>query len=201
LDPIDRGLESLFNGLAGHNALFDSLAKFAATDLVFFVLPAVLLLWFWPSPSRATRQRYVGAIVVCGVIALAIGVVAGSLRTESRPFVGDTSVVRLIPHGADNSFPSDHTLLAFSVSWVILWWKRVAGLAALALATLVALGRVIVGVHWPIDVVGSAVIALVAAGIAVYTVPLWAYPQRVAAGLLPDWIVADPDGEASAPAA
>ncbi len=199
MDPIDRGLEGLVNGLAGHNALIDSLARFAASDLVFFVVPVVLLLWFWPSPSQATRQRYVGAIVVGGVLALAIGTFAGALRTESRPFAVDATVTKLIPHAADNSFPSDHALLAFSVSWVILWWRRAAGAVALALACLVALGRVVVGVHWPIDVVGSALIALLAAWIAVFSVPLWAYPQRVASRVLPEWLVASPESDADDP--
>jgi undecaprenyl-diphosphatase len=160
---------------------------------VFFVVPAALLLWFWPSPSRALRQRYVGAIVVAGVLALAAATVAGGWHYDARPFVTDASVHPLLAHGADNGFPSDHALLAFTVAGVIAWWRRAAGVTALALATLVALARVIVGVHWPIDVFTSALIGLVAAAIATYTVPLWAYPQRVGARVLPSWLVAAPD--------
>jgi hypothetical protein len=87
VDPVDRGLEGLLNGLAGRNGALDALIKFAALDLVYLVVPLLLVLWFWRSPTQALRQRLVGAIVVAVALAYAGGVLARALHGESRPFV------------------------------------------------------------------------------------------------------------------
>lgn len=59
------------------------------------------------------------------------------------------------------AFPSGHTATAFVLAGVILlhlsadWRRRLAGLL-LALAGLIGLSRIMVGAHWPLDVLGGA---------------------------------------------
>jgi hypothetical protein len=65
-----------------------------------------------------------------------------------------------------NSFPSGHSATAFMMAGIMCLVYRNWGLRALllALASLVALSRVAVGAHWPIDVVGGAGLGWLAAG-------------------------------------
>jgi membrane-associated phospholipid phosphatase len=55
------------------------------------------------------------------------------------------------------SFPSGHAAAAFALAgiWVMTLRGRLIRLVLLLLATLVALSRVMVGVHWPIDLLGG----------------------------------------------
>jgi membrane-associated phospholipid phosphatase len=55
------------------------------------------------------------------------------------------------------SFPSGHAAAAFALAgvWVMTLRARLVRLALLALATLVALSRIMVGVHWPADLLGG----------------------------------------------
>jgi membrane-associated phospholipid phosphatase len=62
------------------------------------------------------------------------------------------------PGYSHNSFPSGHTLTAFTAAGVLAAFTRAKGLRVLwlALAAVVGLSRVAVGVHWPMDVLGGA---------------------------------------------
>lgn len=63
----------------------------------------------------------------------------------------------LLVDAPENSFPSQHTTVVFAFAWPLFYlqdrWQ--AGLVALALASLVGISRVYVGVHFPIDIVGA----------------------------------------------
>jgi membrane-associated phospholipid phosphatase len=74
--------------------------------------------------------------------------------------------VKLISHSADASFPSDHCLVAGAVAMVTLLAWRWLGIIAVALALLIAWGRVFVGVHYPGDVLAGLAIGAICACIA-----------------------------------
>ena len=82
-----------------------------------------------------------------------------------QPFVvGD--FVPLIPHVADNGFPSDHTLLVAALASVIFLHNRFVGIVLFLVAIAVGFSRVFAGLHHTIDVVGSIGIAIVVTYIA-----------------------------------
>jgi undecaprenyl-diphosphatase len=86
--------------------------------------------------------------------------IASSLYDNPRPFVvGDFTP--LIPHAANNGFPSDHTLLVSAIAAVCSFYSRRVGAILWMIALYVGMSRVYVGVHHPVDIVGSAVIAVV----------------------------------------
>ncbi len=61
----------------------------------------------------------------------------------------------------DASFPSGHTTSSFACSWVL--FKRLPkkfGIPALIAASLIALSRLYVGVHYPTDVIAGVVIGI-----------------------------------------
>ncbi len=187
-------VQDLVNGMARHVGPLDQVMKFSAADLVFFVAPLLLLLWFWPAPSaaRALNQRVAGAALIGILIAALGGMVAGHLYHEARPFVSDLSTRQLIGHSADNSFPSDHTWFAFAAGTAIVWWRRLVGALALVVALLIGFARVFVGVHWPVDILAGALIGLVAGSLAAWTVPWWTGLQRWGARFLPSLLLARP---------
>ncbi len=90
-----------------------------------------------------------------------IGIVAfagSQLYNNPRPFVVDT-FTPLVSHIPDNGFPSGHTLVASAVAAVVFVFNRRLGVALWVIAILIGASRVYVGVHHPIDVIGSILIA------------------------------------------
>jgi undecaprenyl-diphosphatase len=63
-----------------------------------------------------------------------------------------------VPHSG--SFPSGHAATAFACATVLAWWDRRLAVPAFVVAAVIAWSRVYVGVHWPLDVLGGAVLGL-----------------------------------------
>lgn len=69
-----------------------------------------------------------------------------------------------------HSFPSGHATTAFAIGGVFFLGLRVAAwrIVALVVATLAALSRPVVGVHWPLDILAGAFGGWLAAALALY---------------------------------
>ena len=187
-------LERYLNGLTGHSSFLDSAIRFAASDLIAVTVPALLILWFLPgqSLSRARRQRIVAAAILGMGLSLVLGALLGHFYVVSRPFVVDPDVHPLISHSPDASFPSDHALAAFALAGALLRWQTSGGVIALALACAVSFARVVAGLHWPTDVIAGAFIGIVGGYASAAASDLLIGPQRLLAGLLPQWVVSKP---------
>jgi undecaprenyl-diphosphatase len=109
-----------------------------------------------------------GALHDAGVqaaITLALTHIAAQLlkRTITRPRPSGMSFEALVAAPDRFSFPSGHAIAASSLAFVFSWNFPAFAPALLILATLVAVSRVRLGVHYPGDVVAGQIIALVGA--------------------------------------
>lgn len=98
--------------------------------------------------------------VISAILAVIITLLSSHFIYDPRPFVVD-QVKPLIPHTADNGFPSDHTLVAALASMLIFVFNKKEGSLILILSIFVGVSRVLAEVHNPVDIIGSTVIALV----------------------------------------
>ena len=106
------------------------------------------------------------------VISMAITFIIGNLILKNliarqRPCWLDTQIALLIKSPKDYSFPSGHTGSAFAAAVVMfLGLPKKYGIPILVFACLMGLSRLYVGVHYPSDVLGGA---LIGTGIALFT--------------------------------
>lgn len=171
--------QSAFLALNAQPGTLDSmllLARFSASWLILLV-PAMLLgLWFLGG-RQGHRQALFCAVSI--LIALGLGFACGTLWFHPRPFMiplGHT----WISHPADNSFPSDHGTVMFSAAFALLSLRmRSIGLLMLLAALPVAWARIFLGVHFPLDMLGAALIS--GAGVCVAKVVWQALGQRMLA--------------------
>lgn len=135
-------------------------ATFAADYLLYIVPLALTIIWCWGE----RREVALRALCVC-LLALGLGQIISAVYFHPRPFmvpIGHT----FAQHAADASFPSDHGLLMFSVSFAFLMCHELLlGGAMLAIGVLIAWSRVYLGIHFPFDMVGAAIVAAAACGI------------------------------------
>ena len=94
--------------------------------------------------------------------------------TRIRPYDAVEGLVPLVKKLGDYSFPSGHTCASFSCA--VVYYKMypdIKGKGAMVLAVLIALSRLYVGVHYPTDVLGGAIVgwlsAILALKISVFT--------------------------------
>ena len=132
-----------------------SVAVFIAEQLI-VVVPLLLAgLWLW---GDLAKKRAVVAATLAGLLALGIAQLL-ALHYIPRPFASGVGRT-LIQHVPDSSFPSDHATLmaAVAASLLLIRETRAPGIALALLWLPLAWARVYVGVHFPSDVIGGAVV-------------------------------------------
>lgn len=137
------------------------MAMVCAEALILLVPLSLLCGWLFGGESLRTRLLQAGA---SGVLGLLIAQCIGMVWNHPRPFAMGLGH-QLLPHVADASFPSDHLTLMWSVAFSLLLHPRLRWLGAvLALLGLpMAWARIYLGVHFPLDMVGAALVAGIAA--------------------------------------
>lgn len=169
MPTIDSNLFLVINGFAGKSAILDAFGIFCAKPLVMVMAGAVAL----RSLTLAWRRSSLAAQSLTGIprgllaMSAALSVkylLAASGWLRLRPYMTLVGAHRIIsePHDAQ-SFPSGHSSVAFALAFTTLFADPASGRWMMVGATLVALGRVYVGVHYPFDVAAGAAVGFVTA--------------------------------------
>jgi undecaprenyl-diphosphatase len=163
---MDLSIFHALNGLAvHHDGSVEDPARFFAVEapVLFIVLLSALFLATGKLRSQHARHGVVAA-GFSALLALGIAQIVNHLWARPRPYVAHPGDAHLfVPATHDTSFPSDHATAAFAIAVAIALRSRRAGWLALVLATLVAISRVVVGTHYPSDVLAGAAIGTLSA--------------------------------------
>jgi undecaprenyl-diphosphatase len=119
--------------------------------------------------STSQRLKFFGVVAIGGVITLLLARLSSHFYHDPRPFVVG-KFVPLIPHGNDNGFPSDHTLISAFLAYATLYFSKKIGWTLVSIAVLIGISRVAAGVHHFTDIIGSFVIAGLGCWIAILLV-------------------------------
>lgn len=155
---MDLSIYHSLNNFAFHHTAVADIAKFFANDVIFITIALLALLCLFTGRLAPVRDRRgVLAGLVCAAVAVGVAALIGHLWYRARPFVAPSHHAHLlVQHARDASFPSDHvSALAGIAVALLLWRRRTLGLIVLAVTVLVAVARVMVGVHYPSDVLGG----------------------------------------------
>ena len=164
MEDLNHALFLWLNAPEHPSTLLLAIATFFA-EYAIWALP-VIIGFSWLRGSEHTREVLLEA-TASGLAGLLINQLIGLVWQHPRPFMiglGHT----LIPHAADSSFPSDHLTLLWAVAFSFLMHRspRLAGIALALLGLPVAWARIYLGVHFPLDMVGAALVAVLSAWLA-----------------------------------
>lgn len=134
--------------------------------ILWIVLGIVLLFW--------KKTRPIGLTMLISLLFdyLIINVTLKGLVARPRPFVENETIIPLVTNVSPyKSFPSGHSGGSFAAMFALYKWvPKKVGVPALILASLVALSRLYVGVHYPTDIIGGCIIGLLCGMLAYYLV-------------------------------
>ncbi len=158
---LDQRLFFWIHSFAGKSRLLDFLGIFLADYLGYFLIAAVIILVFRFFDDWKKRWHYFSLALLSAI--LSRGIFTELIRFfyyRPRPFLV-LNFTPLIVEMNEGAFPSGH--MSFYLALILpvflinkRWgWRLTAGVLLMGLA------RVFIGVHWPADILGGIVTALV----------------------------------------
>ncbi len=140
------------------------------------VLAAGLAGWVLTTTRGSQRWEVLRAALVGIALSELITQVLKRVADQPRP---TASVPGLDVHGYPkdpfgNAYPSAHTAVAVGLVTALWpWLTRPQRVVGVVVALLVALNRLYIGAHWPVDVVGGAAIGLLAGALCWLVAARW----------------------------
>ena len=158
IEGVNRSLFLTLNAPAGLVGIPLNLAIGAAKYSILML--AGIVVWQWLRGSSHDRSVIIH-VVLAVVPALVINYVVGLVFFHPRPFMVGLGHTYLA-HAPEASFPSDHATFMWTIAFGFLYWSptRPSSWIAVLLAALTSWARVFLGVHFPFDIAGSMVVAL-----------------------------------------
>lgn len=133
----------------------DVIVEFFATFLIWILYAGLVVLWF--IDGKIKKEQVLHALVAGG-IAWLIAFTIKRIFPTLRPYMINGRETDVVIPPSDGAFPSSHTALAFSLASTIFMHDKKIGFWYLAAALLVGTARVLANVHYPVDILGGAII-------------------------------------------
>lgn len=164
---FDLQVFTAIHNLAGISKFLDFIGIFLASYLPLFLIAGLLFLFI------KYRYSFRDFAFLTLSFLLARGVILEIIRFiyhRPRPFL-ELGFEPLVGHSATAAFPSGHATTFFAIAFALWFINKRWGIWYGVFATLMGLGRIYVGVHWPLDIVGGILVALLSVIVIKWVLP------------------------------
>jgi len=154
---LDLYLFAFINGYAKKSRLLDFFGIFCARNLAY-----VLIAWlFIFSYFHGNGMHDFLIPMSAGIISvLAVNEIMYLFYKRKRPMDLVPNIV-LIPKPISPAFPSSHASFFFALSFTLLLYNTPLAIIFTVFALCISLSRIFCGVHWPSDILGGILSALI----------------------------------------
>src|SRR5436189_5764154 len=160
----DVSLAEHANAFAAHHDGWEDAARAYAHLSEPLFLAGVVALALAGLVLKRDRLLIASALAVAASgVGLAIAAALARIVDRPRPFVAHPQIHAFLAHAPDPGFPSDHATAAFAIAAVLLVRFGGRALPVLLAAVALAASRVLIGLHYPADVLAGALIGTAAA--------------------------------------
>ncbi len=148
------------NSFAGLNEYLNIFFIFIGKYLIYLMIFFILIYFFFLLWKKKIHLKEIIFLNIALLTPwLIVKLIKISFPTE-RPFYFLNEVNKLIEKEPLDSFPSGHAVFAFSLAFILFYKNKKIGYLFLFLASLVSIGRILVGVHYPLDILIGFLISL-----------------------------------------
>jgi len=194
MNKFDSSITLFLNSFAQVSPFFDSIMiMFAKSNTLKggVMMTCICWLWFQVDEQREIKRKQLLATILSSFAAIVIArILVMTLPFRERP-LHEAGLNFVLPFGMDtgvldgwSSFPSDHAVMFFSLSFGLLFTARKMGLFALVYSTLfIAFPRMYLGLHYATDILAGALLGMAIAWIG----NLSFLTNRISKSLMP-WI-------------
>lgn len=186
----DRALFLHINGLAGKIPIIDGFFKGISNDYFAVISSCLILVWLWFGMRGAIERQIFQKAVLTAAISIGLTsllvMISNHLYFRVRPFneLPPDSVNLLFYRPTDSSFPSNLASVLFAIAIPIFIKNKREGSVLLAIAVLASFGRIYIGIHYPLDVLGGVAFGALGALLAFGAIWLIAPVERFLMNLL-----------------
>jgi undecaprenyl-diphosphatase len=165
----DRSVFLYINGLAGKVPFIDGFFRGISNDYFAVISCCLVLIWLWFGTRGVERRKAYQRVVMIAIISIGMAsllvFISNHLYFRTRPFntLPPGSVHLLFYPPTDSSFPSNLAAVLFAIAMPVIIKIRSWGALLLTIAVLGSFGRIYMGVHYPLDILGGAAIGTVGA--------------------------------------
>lgn len=136
------------------------LVTFLASFLIWIMFFGLSIVWV--IDGRFRKEQVLHAIMST-VLAWVITQMIKGLFPTLRPFEMNGNPPLTITIPGDGAFPSAHTAAAFALATTMWLHNKKEGMIFVVVALAIGLGRVLGNVHFPLDIIGGAVLGVIVA--------------------------------------
>lgn len=159
-----------------HNPVLDKIMVFFTSlgnaGILWLILAIVFLC------IKKYRQCGAAMLVSLGLGLIVGNVILKNVIARERPCWINDTVQMLIAVPKDYSFPSGHTLASFGAATAIFCSRRRLGIAAGAVAAVIAFSRMYLYVHFPTDILAGLILGI-AFGAAAHFLVRRFWPEKI----------------------
>jgi len=156
---MDEIVFKFINGFAGKSQWLDFAGIFFADYFGYLLIAGVAYLIFSAGDWRKKFQN--SAFIILSTI-ISRGIITEIIRffyNRPRPFI-EFGNLPLIDQANVPALPSGHAAFYFALVIPVFFINKKFGWYGVAGAALMGVARIFVGVHWPLDIVAGALVAL-----------------------------------------
>ncbi|MDM1756703.1 phosphatase PAP2 family protein [Acinetobacter sp. 256-1] len=157
IENLNFAIFNLLNAPEHASSFMVHYAIFIANDLLYLMIVVFAILWF--RGDEQVKKQILKAFIFT-YVTLSMSQLISHFFYSPRPFVMEVGQT-LIQHQPTGSFPSNHMTIFSSIAFAYYFSsQRELGKLLILVAWLVAWSRIYVGVHFPLDMIGAFLLAL-----------------------------------------
>lgn len=156
MTSVDTKLFHSIYDLAGASEFWDQTAIYGARYSLVVFAGILLVCLFWN--RKIFWTGFLAAVLARGIFTELIRY----FYFRPRPFVVFSNIQALIDKNpAESSFPSGHAAFMFAIAFSVYLYNRKLGAILIAAALFLSFARIYVGVHYPTDILGGILVAVI----------------------------------------
>jgi len=128
---------------------------FLASILIWLMLGGLMVLWY---VDGNIKKSLVVKALLAAVVAWILSLIIKDLLDATRPFSVNGGPPLTLTLPSSSSFPSSHATFAFALATMVWLQNKALGAVYMVGAVIIGIGRVASNVHFPIDVIGGAIL-------------------------------------------